>query len=957
VRDLDRLLDAAAGAKLYVIVQPGPYIEAGADAAGLPDWLLARNGRAGSIASRYAHESREWLRDVNGIIARHQLTAGTGTVVVYDAGGDAATGSRRAFERAVRRDGVTVPFASRTYARAYEDVNWGWTGDPVRAYVPNDAAGGGAVASAGADAGPTLGIWRTHGDDAEARPVFEDQAWPPLGSAVPLDTDEGARGRPRVHASGKPQFLGVDDYGFHHGAVWYRGHFTAGGGERAFAFGGMSGRGGACAAWLDGAYLGSATAARDGTIAAVFQISPGSLRRGSRAVVSVLFENMGHNEPLDRDLGRAEPRGMLRAALVGSATAIDWHVLGNGEYNTDPVRGPLATGGLAGEIAGWQDPSFVDSAWPTTTLPARAPRPGVTWYRTRVTSLRPLGAARTFALRIDDARPTHYRALLYVNGWLIGHYVSGAGAQRVFPIPRGLLHGGGDETLAIAAWSLDAQSGLGRVGLATVDAFAPAHTTLAAIPEVRSNDGVARLRLDVAAGPGGAPRFWYRGERVAPTVRVRPGDTLEIALHNALPATGYAANAVNLHFHGLEVSPAQPGDDVLMTLAKPGRTLHYVVRVPTTQQPGLYWYHSHSHGETYWQITSGLSGALIVDGLERRDGDLATMRERTLIVRDVQDAPDIMAIPWYARRMTLARAPGAAAATTFAAHIDPDDNTASSDPCLPEVGLHITVNGGTAPAIPIANGARQLFRVVNAAAGRVLDLTIDNEDIGIVALDGYALNAYPGSPAIAWVRHVVVPPAGRAEFVATGQAGPTTLRSRCYDSGAAGDRDPEAVLATLQSVDEAPAAASTEPADLAAPPAGAIADTSGPVVAHRTIRLSEDAKGFYVNGRAFSMNEPPTVVARSGTLEEWTILNETDEIHAFHLHQVHFVVESVDGVSVSPRAWRDTVLVPVRHGPARPGSVKVLVDFRNPIVRGTFVFHCHMLDHEDGGMMAKIRVI
>jgi suppressor of ftsI len=438
-------------------------------------------------------------------------------------------------------------------------------------------------------------------------------------------------------------------------------------------------------------------------------------------------------------------------------------------------------------------------------------------------------------------------------------------------------------------------------------------------------------------------------------VRVRPGDTLEIALHNGLTVARYTANAVNLHFHGLEVSPAQPGDDVLMTLAKPGETLHYVVRVPSTQQPGLYWYHSHSHGETYWQITSGLSGGLIVDGPQRGDGGTAAVRGRTLIVRDVQDTPDIMAIPWYARKMTLARARGAA--PSFTAHIDPDDNTASSDPCLPEVGLHLTVNGGTAPVIPIATGERQLLRVVNAAAGRVLDLEVDNGDIGIVALDGYALSAYAGSPAIAWVRHVVIPPAGRAAFVVTGQAGPATLRSRCYDSGTAGDRDPEAVLATLQPGDEAPGAADTEAVDATTPAARTAGAPPGAAVAHHTIRLSEDAQGFYVNGRAFRMDAPPAIVARSGTLEEWTILNETDEIHAFHVHQVHFVVESIDGEPVSPRAWRDTVLVPVRRGAARPGSVKVLVDFRSPIVRGTFVFHCHMLDHEDGGMMAKIQVI
>jgi FtsP/CotA-like multicopper oxidase with cupredoxin domain len=128
----------------------------------------------------------------------------------------------------------------------------------------------------------------------------------------------------------------------------------------------------------------------------------------------------------------------------------------------------------------------------------------------------------------------------------------------------------------------------------------------------------------------------------------------------------------------------------------------------------------------------------------------------------------------------------------------------------------------------------------------------------------------------------------------------------------------------------------------------------------RTVTLTENASGFFIDGRAFSMEAAPVIVARSGTLEEWTIRNETDEVHDFHIHQVHFLVESLDGAQVNPRAWRDTVLVPAQHntgGRRIPGTAVILVDFRNPSIRGTFVFHCHMLDHEDGGMMAKIKVV
>ena len=108
------------------------------------------------------------------------------------------------------------------------------------------------------------------------------------------------------------------------------------------------------------------------------------------------------------------------------------------------------------------------------------------------------------------------------------------------------------------------------------------------------------------------------------------------------------------------------------------------------------------------------------------------------------------------------------------------------------------------------------------------------------------------------------------------------------------------------------------------------------------------------------MRAPPAIVARSGTVERWTLVNDSDEEHAFHIHQVHVAVDAVDGVATRRPVWQDTVSVPRRHGPrgrATPGTLTLTVDFRDPRVRGTFVYHCHILDHEDGGMMAKIRVL
>ena len=947
VRDVDELLDIAAQENLYVIAQPGPYVDDGAEGTGLPDWIFARNASAKIASPRYRAELRQWLAAIDARLARHQLTDGRGSVILYGVQDDPAA-SVQARESAARADGIDVSFTSQTFAVAYDGINWGWTGDPLGAYHSH---GNEPFAESHAIAFPEITGWRLQRDDAESRRVFDDQAWPPLLTALPRDSDD-ARLNPSPipnHSLSSKEFLSVDDYGFHHGVVWYRGHFTATGSERAFLFRGMAGRAGAAAVWLNGAYLGSAVARDDGTISAKLPIASAALRPKAGNVIAVLFENMGHNENLSRDAGRAQSRGMLRAALSPGRGSIAWQILGNGEYNTDPIRGPLDSGGLAGEIAGWQKPESSDASWAPATLPAKPAGAGVTWYRAHTALQVSIPPESFAALRVDDAARCNYRAFIYVNGWLVGQYRSDPGFPRIFPVPAGILNQAGDNVIAIAAWSLDGRSALGRLSFTTVGALNDAHRALADIPEVHAAGGVARLSLDVAGeGKAGRPHFVYQGRDVAPTIRVRPGDTIDLTLRNRLPVASDTANEVNLHFHGLEVAPTRPGDEVLMTLARPGGSLHYIVHVLKSQQPGMYWYHPHAHGETYWQVTSGMAGAIIVEGLRDRVPSLAAMHERLIVVRDVQETPNILAIPWYARKMT-----------PQSYTLDADDNAGPNRACLPEVGLHLTVNDSAQPVIGIAPGERQLFRVLNASASRVLDLAIDNERLGIVAIDGYPVGAYPGNPSIMWADHVIVPPAGRAEFVATGQSGPTLLRSRCYDSGVAGDRDPQAVLAILRpsnpTAEGALAARTSTPANSR----NATIAPAAPAV-RRTITLTENATGFFIDGRAFSMEAPPAIVARSGTLEEWTIRNDTDEVHDFHIHQVHFLVESLDGAPVDPPAWRDTVLVPAQRstgGRRIPGTARILVDFRNPAVRGTFVFHCHMLDHEDGGMMATIKVV
>ncbi len=476
--------------------------------------------------------------------------------------------------------------------------------------------------------------------------------------------------------------------------------------------------------------------------------------------------------------------------------------------------------------------------------------------------------------------------------------------------------------------------------------------TFPAIPEVRAVHGVARVELHAVIDPvTGFPTFaWDARLGVVPTIRVHAGDAIDMTVHDDMQAFQGRSDDVSVHFHGLVVSPNVPSDDV-MRVAHPGETLRYHVVIPRDHEPGLFWYHPHAHGEAYYDVTNGMSGAIVVEGLQEHLPALATMRERIIVLRDVPSGPGYVDedIPVSAMPVMSGSPPPMHRLRRRA------------NPCRAET-LQPTLNRRDDAHIAIAPGERQLFRVVNASAARYYDLAVDGSTLQLVALDGVPLDAYPGTPAVRTVRHVLVPPAGRAEFVVTGPPAPSVLRSACVDTGPAGDANPAVVLAHL--VDPSPAApprAANAPLRAGrALPRNVLSAPLPRPAARRTIRFTENAQGFFIDGRAFRMSDPPAVVARSGSVEAWTIENRTDESHDFHVHQVHFVVDAVDGVRVVPRAWRDTVDVPRQRrdhaGRTVPGRVRVIVDFRDPVVRGVFVYHCHILDHEDLGMMAKIRV-
>jgi FtsP/CotA-like multicopper oxidase with cupredoxin domain len=112
--------------------------------------------------------------------------------------------------------------------------------------------------------------------------------------------------------------------------------------------------------------------------------------------------------------------------------------------------------------------------------------------------------------------------------------------------------------------------------------------------------------------------------------------------------------------------------------------------------------------------------------------------------------------------------------------------------------------------------------------------------------------------------------------------------------------------------------------------------------------FTEDKKGFYINGHGYSPDDDPMLRVKIGGYQHWRVVNNTRELHPMHIHQVHFYAYAENGARLPEPEWLDNVSVP--YG----GSVDMIVDFTNPVIRGMSVFHCHLLNHEDKGMMAKV---
>jgi FtsP/CotA-like multicopper oxidase with cupredoxin domain len=534
--------------------------------------------------------------------------------------------------------------------------------------------------------------------------------------------------------------------------------------------------------------------------------------------------------------------------------------------------------------------------------------------------------------------------------------------------------------------------------------------------DLRSEHGVLKLDLQVRnhREADGSVRYCYRlpDGTESPTLRLHPGDTLILHLKNQLeeldqsaqqpqghaqsheaqshdahsahgakssdPCSSGAMSAVstNLHFHGLTVPPVCHQDDVLKTSIQPGDPpFEYRFQIPAGEPPGLYWYHPHIHGFSSPEVQGGASGALIIEGIERATPDLAGLPERVLVIRDQNllnpDAPPAKSEPVLPKML-----------------IDRDGDAANNGTGFGKPAKDLSINFVPVPypdyppaVIRMRPGERQLWRVLNASAVTYLNLALLSQHkpqpLGIVAVDGVPMNVPQGrSPPITWANHIGVPPGARVEFVMNGPpAGvPALFVTRTVDTGQGGENDPNRALASIVASEDAPEPQSRLPADskpLPPPTLPWLGDVQ-PVRVRRLYfseKLSDpnnpnSATEFYLtaDGQTPAPFDPasttPNIEARQGDVEDWIIENRSTELHAFHIHQLHFMLMDWSGAPVNEPFLRDTVNVPyyadrMLHYP----SVRLRMDFRDPNTVGTFVYHCHLLEHEDGGMMGTVRVL
>jgi FtsP/CotA-like multicopper oxidase with cupredoxin domain len=483
---------------------------------------------------------------------------------------------------------------------------------------------------------------------------------------------------------------------------------------------------------------------------------------------------------------------------------------------------------------------------------------------------------------------------------------------------------------------LPGRSGAGRPDLLAV---ASARTRL------RSSNGLLDVDLVAAETPvtiPGARRtaLTYNGQLPGPALEAEPGDRVRIRLHNRLD------RPTNLHYHGLHIPPGGSADNVFLSVA-PGSTQTYEFTLPPTHPAGTFYYHPHHHGTVADQVFGGLGGVLIVRGALDRIPAVQAAREQIVFLKDLPGEEDFGAPgAWMGPRMGMGSGAGMGR-------------------MVGREGSVLTVNGRRNPTLSVAAGGLLRLRIVNGSNARFWRLALEEHPFHLIATDGGAVEAPVALPEL------LLAPGERADVLVRGDreaggryrllllpyprsgmgmmGGPPRGMGRGmgpFGSGAGRQAGwqgtvPIAELVYSGSASSPPLPERLLPVEPLPPPARS-----------RRFRLNHGmAPGlgmvFLINGGPYDPARVDTRVRRGDT-EEWELVNDGVMDHPFHVHINPFQVISRNGRPEPFRAWKDVVLV-------RAGET-VRIRTRFDDFTGRTVYHCHILDHEELGMMGLLEI-
>ena len=442
-------------------------------------------------------------------------------------------------------------------------------------------------------------------------------------------------------------------------------------------------------------------------------------------------------------------------------------------------------------------------------------------------------------------------------------------------------------------------------------------------PVLSSTGGTLDARLVAAeteheVGGVAARTMSYNGGLPGPTLRARPGETIRLQLVNRLD------QPTNLHVHGLHVSPEGRSDNVFLTVG-PGEEQRYEYRIPSDHPTGLFWYHPHRHGSVAEQVFSGLYGAILIEG---SDDGVPVARTRLIVVSDITLGGD-----------------GTVRSGSMEEHMTGRE------------GDQVLLNGQVMPRLQLTTGETERWQIVNACSSRYLSLRLPGHSLQLLGRDGHRL------PQSRDVRSVDLVPGNRSDLLVTPGSGSSRLVSAAVNRSAGmggmfgGSVSPEVELAIVETSGSNPQgrdgrgllSAST----LLAPALRDLRDEQ--VARRRTLTLTTgggmmgmgDGMNFGFDGRAYDANRVDQRVD-AGAVEEWTIRNASTMDHPFHIHVWPMQLIEEDGAPRNEVGRLDVVNVPA------DGEVKVLIAFDD--YTGSSVYHCHILDHEDRGMMGVVEV-